>query len=442
MYRGGPVNQAKKPCPAQAGEGHWEVVDQQLVPWCLLLERMAMKMDDDRVNQLVQQWLNERGYQVALLSLQQESGVKVEDIAAGGQLCSMLYEFAELKAMLEPVSTDPLEAERKAAEADLLATEDRSVEIPLVAGKVYANIHAANIISARFSPDGALIATGSTDRTVKVVDAATGGSVRTVTVHAAPVLSVGFCPADSSLLLSTAMDGSTILSSVSDGAEVLVVKDHAKYVAHAVWSVDGHAFATAGHDRKVNVYRRAAGVENGAFGKVLERDFVAIPEAICFLDDCVTLVIAVREDNYFHYVDTSDPKADDLKVNQNQLGDDHVSFTVLDLVVSPNGKYLLASTDKSRLILYLVGTSIQLRSFYGAVNDDLCQTRACFHPSGAFVYVTSQDNKVYGWRIRDQKVVARLTGHAAVVRDIDISKDGKTLISASFDKTIRAWTPS
>ena len=402
-----------------------------------------MKMDDDRVNQLVQQWLNERGYHVALLSLQQESGVQVEDIAAGGQLCSMLYELAELKTMIEPVAMDGLEVERKTAEADLVATEDRSAEIPLVAGKVFANIHAANIISARFSPDGALIATGSTDRSVKVFDAATGGSVRTVTVHAAPVLSVGFCPTDSSLLLSTAMDGSTILSNVSDGADILVLKDHAKYVAHAVWSVDGQVFATAGHDRKMNVYRRAAGEENGAFEKVLDRDFVAIPEALCFLDDCVTLVVAVREDNYFHYIDTSAgaASADDLKVNQNQLGDDHVSFTVLDLVLSPNGKYLLASTDKSRLILYLVGTSIQLRSFYGAVNDDLCQTRACFHPSGAFVYVTSQDNKLYGWRIRDQKVVARLQGHASVVRDLDISKDGKTLISASFDKTIRAWTP-
>jgi len=308
--------------------------------------------------------------------------------------------------------------------------------------RVFANIHAANIIAARFSPDGALIATGSTDRTVKVVDAASGGSVRTVTVHAAPVLSVGFCPSDATLLLSTAMDGRAILSDVADGAELLIFKDHGKYVAHACWAVNGDVFATAGHDRKVVVYRRAPGSDARSFEKVLEREFVAIPEAICFLDDCVSLVVSVREDNYFHYVDTSGSgTADDLKVNQNQLGDDHVSFTVLDLVLSPNGKYLLASTDKSRLILYLVGTSLQLRNFYGAVNDDLCQTRACFHPSGLFVYVTSQDNKVYGWRVRDQKVVARLLGHASVVRDLDISKDGKTLISASFDKTIRAWHP-
>mmetsp|Transcript_35867 Transcript_35867/g.85255 ORF Transcript_35867/g.85255 Transcript_35867/m.85255 type:complete len:122 (+) Transcript_35867:29-394(+) len=95
---------------------------------------MALKMDDDRVNQLVQQWLNERGYQVALLSLQQESGVQVEDIASGGQLCSMLYELAELKAMLEPVTTGGLEAERKAAEAELLAEDDRAVKPPLVPG--------------------------------------------------------------------------------------------------------------------------------------------------------------------------------------------------------------------------------------------------------------------------------------------------------------------
>ena len=40
---------------------------------------------------------------------------------------------------------------------------------------------------------------------------------------------------------------------------------------------------------------------------------------------------------------------------------------------SPSGKQLLASTDVSRLVLFVVGTSIQLRSFYGAVNDHLCQ---------------------------------------------------------------------
>ena len=43
----------------------------------------------------------------------------------------------------------------------------------------------------------------------------------------------------------------------------------------------------------------------------------------------------MREDNYFHYVDAD--SGDVSKVNMNPMGDDHVSFTVLDMTLSPNG---------------------------------------------------------------------------------------------------------
>lgn len=37
--------------------------------------------------------------------------------------------------------------------------------------------------------------------------------------------------------------------------------------------------------------------------------------------------------------------------------DTHVSFTVLSLSPSPCGRYLLAATDKARLIVYRMGTN-------------------------------------------------------------------------------------
>lgn len=49
-----------------------------------------------------------------------------------------------------------------------------------------------------------------------------------------------------------------------------------------------------------------------------------------------------------------------MKVNFNENQDDHVSFTALDVSVSPDGKYLLVSTDKSRLIVYPIGGSSQV----------------------------------------------------------------------------------
>jgi WD40 repeat protein len=68
------------------------------------------------------------------------------------------------------------------------------------------------------------------------------------------------------------------------------------------------------------------------------------------------------------------------------------------------------------------------------------QTRVCWHPSGAYIFATSQDQKVYCWQVSSQKVVAQLRGHTGVVRDLDVSADGLCLISGSFDKTIRMWS--
>ena len=35
----------------------------------------------------------------------------------------------------------------------------------------------------------------------------------------------------------------------------------------------------------------------------------------------------------------------------NAIGDDFISFTAMDVSFSPNGKYLLVSTDKNRIIM-------------------------------------------------------------------------------------------
>jgi len=404
-------------------------------------------MDEEKINSLIQQWLQERGYLRTLRTLQEESGFEAEEAELGGQLCSILYDFVEMKNSLEDRPVDILEEERRAAEEDLLSLPE-DVSFPSVFAAELRNVHSANIIAVKISPNGEYIATGSADRSTKIVDFETRKVLRTIVAHESPVLSLAFCPTSPHLLLSTAMDGSAAISNAETGEVVATFKNHNKYVIRGAWSPDGQLFATCGHDKHVNIYKVVEGEPGEAleapkapiFEKFRSKEFVNIPEAIAFLSDSATLVISIRGDNYLHYLDTQ--SGEDMKVNLNQQGDDHVSFTVLDLVPSPDGKYLLASTDKSRLVLYPVGSSAQLRWYYGAVNDELCQTRACWHPSGAYIYVTSQDQKLYCWKVTSQKVVAQLVGHTGTVRDLDISWDGKTLISASFDKSLRLWTAS
>lgn len=399
-------------------------------------------MDEEKIHMLVQQWLKEKGYDNALGALQKESGIVSGDAEVGGQLLSVLYEHAEMKAsLLESAPEDLLQGEKRAAEEELIKLP-LEVPVPTEHGHVFSHIHAGNIIACQFNCTGGHFATGSSDTSVKILCVQQKKVLRTINTHGAPVLSVSFHPSKPHLLLSTAMDGTTALSHADKTPpEVLQTwKDHQKYVTRAVWARDGSAFATCSHDKSAVVYRLAEGgtEDEPKFEKKQMLQFTSIPEAMEFLDDSMTLVVSVRGDNYLHYIDID--TGDVNKANLNALGDDHVSFTVLDLSLSPNGKWLLASTDKSRLLLYTVGTTMQLRYYYGAVNDDLCQTRACWHPSGAYIYVTSQDHKVYCWHVASQKLVSRLVGHAAAVRDIAMSGDGKTLVSCAFDKTVRFWT--
>ena len=62
--------------------------------------------------------------------------------------------------------------------------------------------HTDGICDVRFSADGALIATGSKDNTVKVWDAVTGRELHTLTGDTDPVYGVAFHPTDSGVLVS------------------------------------------------------------------------------------------------------------------------------------------------------------------------------------------------------------------------------------------------
>jgi WD40 repeat protein len=65
--------------------------------------------------------------------------------------------------------------------------------------------HVARLRGVVFSPDGRLLATGSTDATAKVWDPATGDCLRTLAGHAEPVYGVAFS-ADGRLLATSSID--------------------------------------------------------------------------------------------------------------------------------------------------------------------------------------------------------------------------------------------
>merc|ERR1712060_124118 len=70
-------------------------------------------------------------------------------------------------------------------------------------------------------------------------------------------------------------------------------------------------------------------------------------------------------------------------------GDSIVSFTVLSMAVSPDGKLLAVCTDKSRIIVFQSFSNMQLRNLYGAVIGEYDVPSVCFSHDKSFIYITS-----------------------------------------------------
>ena len=82
-------------------------------------------------------------------------------------------------------------------------------------GRAQTGGHEGSVRGVAFSPDGRLLASASSDRTIKLWEVATGAEVATLRGHTAQVQTVAFLP-DGRLLASAGNDGVVRFWSLGD----------------------------------------------------------------------------------------------------------------------------------------------------------------------------------------------------------------------------------
>jgi len=166
-------------------------------------------------------------------------------------------------------------------------------------------------------------------------------------------------------------------------------------------------------------------------------------ETVCFVNEGDTLCLYERETAYLSYFDLKNNfNMTKHSVNGSVTGgfDSHVSFAVMDLALSPNGKYLCAATDNSRNIIIEVETSNIIRDLYGHKNDGFSQPRIAWSSSGKYIYGnTQEDCTICVWDIASTKMVKKLKAHKGQLRDIFSSSKTDTVVTSSYDKTVKVW---
>jgi len=124
--------------------------------------------------------------------------------------------------------------------------------------------HARSVNSVAFSPDGAWLATGSSDGTARIWDAVTGADRLQIT-HARSVNSVAFSP-DGACLATASSDGSARISDSGTGTERLRLSHGWSETVNAdAFSPDGRWLATGAHGSKAWIWDAVTGAKRPPF---------------------------------------------------------------------------------------------------------------------------------------------------------------------------------
>ena len=280
--------------------------------------------------------------------------------------------------------------------------------------------HTDNVNSIAFSSDGRRLATASRDRTVKIYVAGVA-ELSTLVEEQAALWCVAFSRDDSVLAVGSE-DGSVKLIDSASGRELHTLIGHSGPVYSVAFSLDGKSLATGSKDSTVKLWDTAKGIEL----KTLDGHSDAV-YSLAFSPDGTMLASGSADRSvgvWYLLVDFE---------RRSMWGHAGIVYSV---AFSPDSGMLASGARDNTISLQPLTDKSNPLSLTG--HTDFVRSVA-YSPDGTLVASGSGDNSVILWDAVTGGIVQILTGHARMVRSVAFSPDGRMLASASEDRTIILW---
>jgi WD40 repeat protein len=343
--------------------------------------------------------------------------------------------------------------------------------------------HAGAVNSAVFTPDGTSVITVGEDGTARVWDSQSGKAKQALRGHNGAVLEVVSTP-DGREVVTAGVDGTLRVWSLTTGRELVTLYGHSGAVAGAgqqqglAFSLDGKWLLSAGEDGTARLWDWASVVQARVS---LLAGHSADVDSAAFSPDGKYLVSA-SDDKTVRLWEASSGKELAQLPQQNR--------PVNSAAFSPDGRYLLTSGEDSTVRLWESASGWQQSKVLNAKNNSGNPVRgALFSADGRLIAASipgdgktlvwslnqleaepssfpgvmgwgrvgqlfSPDNKrivtlslggeneAWVWELTSGKKLMSLQGHTALLNSASFSRDGRYLVTASQDGTLRVWDSS
>ncbi|BAY43370.1 WD-40 repeat-containing serine/threonine protein kinase [Scytonema sp. HK-05] len=296
--------------------------------------------------------------------------------------------------------------------------------------------HQWDVFTVAISPDSQILASGSSDHTIKTWDLQTGTTLYTKVHHtgerSGDVYSITFSPSGETLV--SASWGSAYYAQRTTMTKTIQLWD--LITMEVLRSFPGHSSSV----NSVAISPDGQTLVSGSGDKTIKLWDLHIGKLINTLTDHSESVnsVAISPNGQILASGSTDTT---IKIWHFATGKlintltDHLK-SVKSVAISPDGQILASgSTDTTIKIWHLASGELlnTLTEHSESVNS------VTFSPDGQILASGSTDTTIKIWHLASGELLNTLTEHSASVNSVTFSPDGQILASGSADTTIKIW---